>query len=497
MRELGVGLTFHPELEGFVHRYSNLIDVIELEPQTFWLPSRTAEAFHAPRGALERIAAFPQAKLVHSIGLPAGGSRLANLKQIPLLQETITRLESPWFSEHLSFNAAGSGSELFFTGFLLPPRLTWEGVEKAVATVSSLAARVNAPLAIETGVSYLRPRDDELSDARFVTEVAEAADCGILLDIHNVWANERNGRQKLESFFDELPSERVWELHLAGGLEHAGYWLDAHSGAIPKEVLQVAGEVTENLPNLGAIIFELMPEQIPRLGDDGLRRQLDALHVLWTRRPSPLAKESAKKESGGTSTIGSALPYERSPGCNVPAPQTWEDTLGALAVGLPTHGKLANELASDPGMGVIRELVDEARAAMLSASLRLTIRLLLLELGETQLRDVLKSFWTNTLPAAFAADEGLAFGEYLRGAAIEVPYLDDVLAFEMATLQATVSDEVVDLTLQADPGEVLGALAAGRLPKAIQRGSFSLQISAGMNDEPDTHRAGARASPVG
>jgi uncharacterized protein (UPF0276 family) len=476
--QLGVGLTFHPELGAFIEAHSDLIDVIELEPQALWLSiSSDTKRFRAPDGSLERVAALPQAKLVHSVGIPVGGSRLGDARQLPLLQQTITRLESPWCSEHLSFNVAHGPHGPFFTGFLLPPRLTWEGVEVATASVQRFAMEINCPLAIETGVSYLRPRRDELRDGEFVAAVADAADCGILLDLHNIWTNERNGRQTVDSYLADLPLARVWELHLAGGQEHAGFWLDAHSGRTPGEVLEIAAVLVPALPNLGAIIFELTPEQLSRLGDAGLRAELEAMHELWESLLRQRGKHHGQETAASiTLPVDTSAPYP-------PDPQTWEDALGALAVGLPAGGDLADELSRDPGLGVTRDLVDEARAGLLAAGLRLTIRLLLLTLGDGETRNILKRFSTTEPPRAFAADECLAFGPYLAKLDLEVPYLDQVLAFEMAVLRASVRNETTKVDFRADPAEILGALAAGRLPSAREDGEHSLEIASAGGQE--------------
>ena len=99
------------------------------------------------------------------------------------------------------------------------------------------------PVAFETGVNYLRPQPDEIPDGLFVRRVAEAADCGILLDLHNLLTNERNGRVPLRAVFDDIPHERVWEIHLAGGREYHGYWLDSHSGHIDDDLFTAAGAV--------------------------------------------------------------------------------------------------------------------------------------------------------------------------------------------------------------------------------------------------------------
>ena len=468
---LGVGLTFHPELADFVERHAALVDVLELEPQTLWLPAAAAGAhFSAPAAAMQRLADYPQAKLVHSVGTPVGGTRLGDPRQLPLLREAIARLGAPWCSEHLSFNVAGGADGQFFTSFMLPPRQTPDGVRCAAASVRELAGLLGAPLAIETGVSYLRPRQDELRDGEFVAAVAEAAGCGILLDIHNIWTNELNGRQSIASYLDDLPLERVWELHLAGGQEHAGFWLDAHSGAIPADVLRVAGEVLRWTPNVGAVIFELMPEQVAELGDDGLRRQLEAMHELWDSRPSP---SHAPPSPARVQPSIVAAPDDD----GAADVRAWEDTLGALAIGLDPDGPLAAELAADPGLGVVRTMVESARAGSLVTSLRLSMRLLLLQQGEDGTRALMQGFWATAPPEPFAGDEGLAFAAYLARTPLELPHLDEVLSFELALLRASISGESTTVRFAADPAQVLGALASGRMPEEVTAGDFAFEVA--------------------
>jgi hypothetical protein len=392
-----------------------------------------------------------------------------------MLRDAIAQLGAPWSSEHLSFNIAGGPDEPFFTSFMLPPRQTWEGVECATESIRSLAAILDGPLAIEPGVNYLRPRQEEMRDGQFVAAVAEAADCGILLDIHNIWTNELNGRQTMSDFLDDLPLERVWELHLAGGQEHAGYWLDAHCGAIPDEVLRVAEDVLRSAPNVRALIFELMPEYIARLGHDGLRRQLEAMHGLWGAR-----RKLNRPPAPGSPAWRGVSRRERGPaGGDV---RNWEDTLGALVIGLEPKGSLAHQLDADPGIGVIRVLVGEARAGMLTASLRLTVRLLLLHEGEPATRSLMEAFWKSAPPQPFAGDEGQAFAQYLRSMHAPLPCLEDVLSFELAVLAAAISGDATTVRFSSDPAELLGALADGRLPTEMVVGEYEFTVSPGSRN---------------
>jgi hypothetical protein len=182
---------------------------------------------------------------------------------------------------------------------------------------------LGVPLAVETGVNYLRPRPDEMPDGEFMAAVAEQADCGILLDLHNVYANQYNGRQTVAQFLSQLPLDRVWEIHLAGGFEMEGFWLDAHSGAIPEPLLQISREVIPQLPNLKAVIFEIFASFLPHVGLDAVRQEVIQLRDLWDLRNTGTRSSTAARTP-------SATPAGPKDGI---APRDWENALGRLVVG--------------------------------------------------------------------------------------------------------------------------------------------------------------------
>src|SRR5262249_23000774 len=224
-------------------------------------------------------------KLVHSIGFPIGGSVSYGGDYITPLANTVSTLGARWESEHLSFNVIQTGDAIEQIGFLLPPRQTLAGARTAVSNIRRLALELSAPFAFETGVNYLQPRADEITDGEFFSVIAEEADCGILLDLHNIWANERNGRQPVADVIHALPLERVWEVHMAGGMMLGNYYLDSHSDLISEKLFDMAASVIPRLPNLGALIFEILPGYVPKVGLDQIRRQLTLLNALWRLRP--------------------------------------------------------------------------------------------------------------------------------------------------------------------------------------------------------------------
>lgn len=73
--ELGVGITYSSAIEPLLDRDADLVDVIEIEPQTTWLETRSGgEPYRVIDQVVKYIAELPVRKIVHSIGAPVGGT---------------------------------------------------------------------------------------------------------------------------------------------------------------------------------------------------------------------------------------------------------------------------------------------------------------------------------------------------------------------------------------------------------------------------------------
>ncbi len=143
---------------------AGLIDLLEIEPQTFWRRQGPTGTLIVDQPLLQSLREQPMPKLIHSIGLPVGGTHPPRSSSLELLRRIALELEVPWLSEHLSFNRIEDESGTWHTGFLLPPRQTLAGAAAAVSSIRTLASSLPMPVAIETGVNYLHPRADELPD---------------------------------------------------------------------------------------------------------------------------------------------------------------------------------------------------------------------------------------------------------------------------------------------------------------------------------------------
>ena len=466
--ELGVGVIYTPALQPLLEAETDLISIVEVEPETLWtFAADPADPYRPDWSALERVRGLPQAKLIHGVGFPVGGSRAPDPLHLPRFIEMIEYLGAPWASEHLAFNRAAGPGGPFATGFLLSPLQTPAGIAAAEASIRSVAAHLPVPFAVETGVNYLQPRAGEISDGAFVAAVAEAADCGIVLDLHNLWANERNGRQRIEDTLAELPRERVWEVHVAGGSEFLGYWLDAHSGEVPGELLAVVRRILPELPEVRAVVFEITATFLTRLGLDGVRRQMAALREIWEQRTT------LPRTAGAHQPAPAPIPEE--PGWT---PAEWEDGLAALVIGRPSDGSaVGRALAGDPGVEVLQRLVWNFRSGVLVETLGLTCRLLLLHGGDPFVRELFDSFFASAPPELFASVEAEAFGAWLDQRRPDVPFLEEVLGFERATLRAALQGTSQIVPFRYEPDSLLEPLSRGQFPDAPIPGRYEVEVT--------------------
>ncbi|MCG7874109.1 MAG: DUF692 domain-containing protein [Candidatus Thiodiazotropha lotti] len=467
---LGVGLVYIPGLEPLFESPDVAVQVLELEPQVLWryFPNRD-QPYENQLEFLKRLQALPQAKTVHGVGFPVGGSRIPDPRHIPPLREAIQTLNAAWASEHLVFNeSVDAQGNPVQTGFFLPPLAMPSGVDAACRTIQAVSAKIPVPFAVETPTNYLKPIPGEMSDGAFTAAVVETADCGILLDLHNIWSNERNGRQSVEAFLSEIPLDRVWEIHLAGGLKYGDYWLDAHSGDIPRPVIEWAQRLIPYLPNLGAVIYEILPAYLPRFGLDGVRRAVDEMHDLWSCRCSAQESDNPFKNTEPKTVSGD----------NRLTPEVWERKLSAQIL-FPSdyEDELSRQLANDPAVALIRELNRKFRLSAIISNLRMSIRLLMLSLDDDSFDRLVADYCVSQTPDRFAVNESHRFAEYIRKLDLEIPYLYEVLNYEITAMDVIADGQARTVPFTTDPQTLLEILGRGELPIELPTADYEAEIT--------------------
>jgi uncharacterized protein (UPF0276 family) len=419
-RELGIGLVWWPAVDELCHVREGLVDVIEVEPESFWAPR--SDGFGCiPRGLLDHL---PQPKLLHGVGAPLGGTCPPPQGHTASFVEDVLALRPEYVSEHLSINhfRPSAGRDALFAGFLLPPLQSADGVAVAADNVRRRRTALgDIPLAIETPVSYLPNVPGEWPDGEFMAAVAEQADCGILLDLHNVWCNARNGRQAVAAYCDALPLERIWEIHVAGGEYLGSFYLDAHSGVAAGELLGFTASLVKRLPQLRAITFEVMPDRVVQSGLHPLAQQLKDLRDIWNTRGTECRRRSLVTHS--PTSEGPAL-----------SPEAWESLLGAAVSELPepalTPAMAEWRRKAAPALELYRKLVREARASALVLAAPRCMRLMLRTHGGGGTRRILAEFWRESPPGYTTSDEAKAFMRFLGRNHANLPGLVEAMALD-------------------------------------------------------------------
>jgi uncharacterized protein (UPF0276 family) len=170
--------------------------------------------------------------VMHGVSMSIGSTDALDLAYLRGLRALARRTAPAWVSDHLCWSGVG-GHRLHD---LLPLPHNEETVRHVAARIRRVQDILGRYILIENVSRYLTFRDSTMTEWEFVRAVAEEADCGILLDINNIFVNAFNHRFSAEEYIDAIPPERVVQFHLAGYSDRGDYLLDTHDHPICDDV---------------------------------------------------------------------------------------------------------------------------------------------------------------------------------------------------------------------------------------------------------------------
>ncbi|MBO0871405.1 MAG: DUF692 domain-containing protein, partial [Micromonosporaceae bacterium] len=165
------------------------------------------------------------------------------------LARLVELIEAPYFSDHLCFTRAGGVS----LGSLNPLPRSSDLARELGAKAQRVQRAVGVPLILEN-ITYHVDLKTEITEAEFIAEFCEHCDCGLLLDVTNLYTNSVNHHFDPLSFLDVIPTERVVQVHLAGGVEEPAALIDSHSAPVPEPVWELFDELLRRVPLKAALI---------------------------------------------------------------------------------------------------------------------------------------------------------------------------------------------------------------------------------------------------
>lgn len=286
---LGVGCSYFPSAPDVLGQVADLIDFVEVSPdmlcREFEAEDGRARLVFLPdmlRSALQATEHVPIT--VHGLELSIGTAAGWNDSYLDILDRFARVREFPWHSEHLGYLlAAQPDGRIVNSGVPLPLPFTREAVDVVAERADRLVERYRRPFLLENATYYLPnlTADPGWDEIVFLNALVERSECGLLLDLCNLYCNSRNHGFDLLEALGRLRLERVVEVHLAGGKTHAGFVLDSHSAAVPEPVWEALEWLVPRAPNLAGVLYEVMEPAYPLVGLDVLRGQLDRLRRVW------------------------------------------------------------------------------------------------------------------------------------------------------------------------------------------------------------------------
>ena len=187
---------------------------------------------------------------MHSVGMSVGSTDPINWDYVGKIKALADRFQPAWVSEHLCWTSAHGVN--FHD--LLPLPYTEETINHVAGRISEIQDFLGRKLLIENVSSYLTFKESQMPEAEFISAVAEKADCGILLDVNNIYVSQYNHGDKAMDYIRSIPAERVGEIHLAGGEERDGYMLDTHSREVPDDVWEIYRAAVEHCGDTPSLI---------------------------------------------------------------------------------------------------------------------------------------------------------------------------------------------------------------------------------------------------
>ncbi|MCX6602762.1 MAG: DUF692 domain-containing protein [Acidobacteria bacterium] len=188
--------------------------------------------------------------VMHGVSLSVGSSDPVDFAYLTKLKELARRTRAHWISDHLCW----TGVSGLNTHDLLPMPYTEESLAHVVERVRVISDFLERPLFLENPSTYLEFADSNLRECDFLAALCERSDCGLLLDVNNVYVSSFNhGFDPFDSI-DALPTDRTVQIHLAGHSHQGTHILDTHSDVVIDAVWKLYRHATQRMGNVATLL---------------------------------------------------------------------------------------------------------------------------------------------------------------------------------------------------------------------------------------------------
>jgi uncharacterized protein (UPF0276 family) len=212
---IGIGLRI-PHLNHILER-KPVVDWFEIISENYMVDGGR------PLAVLDRI--LEQYRVVqHGVSMYFGSSGPLNREHLKRLKTLVRRTKTPWLTDHLCWGSVDGR----YTHDLLPMPYTFEAARLTAKKIRQAQDFLEVPIAVENVSSYAEFHASEMTEWEFLNEVVERADCGVLLDVNNIYVSSRNHDFDPREYVEAVDPARVMQIHIAGHSKFEKYVLDTH-----------------------------------------------------------------------------------------------------------------------------------------------------------------------------------------------------------------------------------------------------------------------------
>lgn len=251
---LGFGLGLRPP---------HFQDVVSGEPEVDWWEV-ISENHMVEGGNPRRVLRAVRERwpvVLHGVSLSIGSVDPLDDDYLARLAALVAEVDPPIVSDHLCWTAlAGHNSH-----DLWPLPYTEEALALVADKVGRVQDRLGRRILLENPSSYVTFAASQLGEAEFLAELARRADCGLLLDVNNVYVSCTNHGWDAQAYLAAIPGERVGQIHLAGHSDLGTHLLDTHDHPVCDAVWALYGDAVRRFGDVSTMIER--DDHIPALSE--------------------------------------------------------------------------------------------------------------------------------------------------------------------------------------------------------------------------------------
>jgi len=180
--------------------------------------------------------------ICHGLSLSIGSPAPLDEDFVKSVGKFMSNHDIKHYSEHLTY--CSDDGHLYD---LLPIPFTEEAVHYVAERIRRVQDILQQEISMENASYYTPAPGKEMEEITFLNAVLDEADCGLLLDVNNIYVNSVNHSYDAIEFLTQLPAERIRYAHIAGHYNEAeDLIVDTHGADVIDPVWQILDKAYEH-----------------------------------------------------------------------------------------------------------------------------------------------------------------------------------------------------------------------------------------------------------